>query len=168
MINIPTHVTWWRHYMETTLVLLVLHEVCPMVTLKSYTINGRVSGYLIRCDSTALYWWGTCWSMPNDALITNLGQYRKQLCDINTLLVWDLNRTAVAMANPGCSCVHFSGISTCRKTSRETDLHSQHPPIPTLYKISLPVYVIVTNKRFQPLTTTWYNSLVLPYSLLKI
>ena len=38
----------------------------------------------------------------------------------------------------------------------------------TQYKISLPVYVIAKNKRMLPLTTTWYNSLVLSYSLLKI
>ena len=45
---------------------------------------------------------------------------------------------------------------------------SQRPPLPTLYKISLPVYVIVTNKRLQPLITTWCNSLLLSLSLLKI
>ena len=62
----------------------------------------------------------------------------------------------------------FSGISTCGRTSRETVLHPQHPPLSTLCKISLHVYVIVANERLQPLTTTWYNSLVLSFSLLKI
>ena len=37
---------------------------------------------------------------------------------------------------------------------------------PTPHKIALPVYVTVTNKRLQPLTTTLYNSLVLSFSLL--
>ena len=74
----------------------------------------------------------------------------------------------IVMAKHGGSCVHFSGISTCGKTSRETVSHPQCPPLPTLCKISLPIYVIVTNKLLQPLTTTWYDSLVLSISLLKI
>ena len=45
----------------------------------------------------------------------------------------------------------FSGISTCGRTSRESVSHPQRPPLPTLYKISLSAYVIVTNKRLQPL-----------------
>ena len=74
----------------------------------------------------------------------------------------------IVMAKHGGSCVHFSGISTCGRTSRETVSHPQCPPLPTLCKISLPIYVIVTNKLLQPLTTTWYDSLVLSISLLKI
>ena len=89
------------------------------------------------------------------------------------LLVCDLNRTPVVMAKHGGPCVHCSGISTCGRTSREIVSHPLRPPLPTLYKISLPVYyyhlpVIVTNKKLQPLTTTWFNSLVLSFSLLKI
>ena len=83
------------------------------------------------------------------------------------LLVCDLNRTPIVMANHGGPCVHFSGISTCGRTSRETVLHPQHAQLPTLCKISLPVYDIVTNEQLQPLTTTWYNSLVLSFSFLK-
>ena len=86
----------------------------------------------------------------------------------NWLLVCDLNRTPIVMAKHGGSCVHFSGISTCGRTSRETVSHSQRPSSATLYKISLPIYVIVTNKMLQPLTTAWYNSLVLSFLLLKI
>ena len=84
------------------------------------------------------------------------------------LLVCDLNRTPIVMAKHGGSCVHFSGISTFGRTSRETVSHPQCPPLPTLCKISLPIYVIVTNKLLQLLTTTWYDSLVLSFSLLKI
>ena len=69
----------------------------------------------------------------------------------------DLNRTPVVMAKHGGSCVHFSWISTCGRTLRDTVLHPQRQWLPTLYRISLPVYVIVTNKRLQLLTTTWYN-----------
>ena len=74
----------------------------------------------------------------------------------------------IVMAKHGGSCVHFSGISTCGRTSRETVSHPQCPPLPTLCKIYLPIYVVVTNKLLQPLTTTWYDSLVLSTSLLKI
>ena len=74
----------------------------------------------------------------------------------------------IVMAKHGGSCVHFSGISTCGRTSRETVAHPQCPPLPTLCNISLPIYVIVTNILLQPLTTTWYDSLVLSISLLKI
>ena len=52
------------------------------------------------------------------------------------------------MAKHGGSRVHFSGISTCGRTSRETVSRPQCPPC----KISLPIYVIVTNKLLQPLT----------------
>ena len=55
----------------------------------------------------------------------------------------------------------FSGIATCGRTSRETVSHPQHAPLPTLCKTSLPIYV--TNERLQPLTATWYNSLVLSF-----
>ena len=79
------------------------------------------------------------------------------------LLVCDLNRTPIVMAKHEGSFVHFSGISTCGRTSRETASHPQRPPLTTLHEISLPVYVIVTNKRLQHLTT-WYNSLVLSFS----
>ena len=95
------------------------------------------------------------------------------LDDLNTFdlcisLMCDLNRTPIVMAKHGGSCVHFAGISTCGRTSRETVSHPQCPPLPTLCKISLPIYVIVTNKLLQPLTTTWYDSLVPSFSLLKI
>ena len=73
----------------------------------------------------------------------------------------------IVMAKHGGSCVHFSGISTCGRTSPETVSHPQRQPLPTAYKISLPVHVIVTNKRLQLLATTLYNSLVLSFSLLK-
>ena len=59
-------------------------------------------------------------------------------------LLW--NRSSV-MAKHGGPCVHFSGISTCGRTSRETVSHPQHAPLPILCKISLPVHVIVTNGR---------------------
>ena len=72
----------------------------------------------------------------------------------------------IVMAKHGGSCVHFSGISTCGRTSRETVSHSQRQLLPTPHKIALPVYVTVTNKRLQPLTTTLCNSLVLSFSLL--
>ena len=67
------------------------------------------------------------------------------------ILVCDLNRTPIVMAQHGGSCVHFSGISTCGRTSRETVSHPQRQILPTPYRISLSVDVILTNKRLQPL-----------------
>ena len=52
----------------------------------------------------------------------------------------------IVMAKHGGSCVHFSEISTCGRTSRETVSYPQCPPLPTLCKISLPIYVIMTNQ----------------------
>ena len=45
-------------------------------------------------------------------------------------------------------------------------IHSVHRYQLRLCKISLPIYVIVTNKLLQPLTATWYDSLVLSFSML--
>ena len=47
------------------------------------------------------------------------------------LLVCDLNRTPIVIAKHGGSCVHFSGISTCGRTSPETVSHPQRQPLPT-------------------------------------
>ena len=60
------------------------------------------------------------------------------LFDINLWLVCDLNRTPIVMAIHWGSCVHFSGISTCGRTSRETVSHPQRQPLPTPYNIALP------------------------------
>ena len=86
---------------------------------------------------------------------------------LSDFLVCDLNRIPIVMAKHGGSCVHFSGISTCGRTSPETVSHPQRQPLPTPSKISLSVYVIVTNKRLQPLTIILYILLVLSFSLLK-
>ena len=42
----------------------------------------------------------------------------------------------IVMTKHGGSCVHFSEISTCGRTSRETVSHPQCPPLPTLCEIS--------------------------------
>ena len=93
--------------------------------------------------------------------------FREYFCSFSSksyyfyiLGVSHLNRTPIVMAKHRCSCVHFSGISTCGRTSRETVSHPQCPPLPTIYKMSLPVYVIVTNKWLQPLTITWYIDII--------
>ena len=82
----------------------------------------------------------------------------------------------IVMAKHGGSCVHFSGISICGRTSRETVSHPQCPPLPTLCKISLPIYVIVTNKYWNwcrciqrkdsagvILTASWFNDINIGY-----
>ena len=101
--------------------------------------------------------YGTTWSYCETVILWNsLGD---DWCAI-------LIAHQIVMAKHGGSCVHFSGISTCGRTSRETVSHSQRQPLPNPHKIALPVYVTVTNKQLQPLTTTLYNSLVLSFSLL--
>ena len=170
--------SWWRHEMETFSALLAFCEGHPPISggfpsqnpatrsfdvffdlhLNNGSANNRDSGDL-RCHRAhygvivmvycILFW--IHWNLS-----------------VIPLLVCDLNRTSIVMAKHGGSCVHLSGISTCGRTSRETVSHPQCPPLPTLCKISLPIYVIVTNKLLQPLTTTWYDSLGLSFSLLKM
>ena len=94
--------------------------------------------------------------------VTNISKNNCQRCDNKWLwacsLVCDLNRT------PNCYGKTWRFLCPFFK-----NLHLREcPPLPTLCKISLPIYVIVTNKLLQPLTTTWYDSLVLSFSLLKI
>ena len=57
---------------------------------------------------------------------------------VSKLMVCDLNRRSIVMAKHGGSCVHFSGISTCGTTSRQTVSHPQRPPLPILYKYLYP------------------------------
>ena len=83
------------------------------------------------------------------------------------LLMYDLNRTPIVMAKHGGSRVHFSGISTCERTSREIVSHPQRPPLGFCTKYLYPS-TLFWQIKLKPLTTTWYNSLVLYYSLLKI
>ena len=60
-------------------------------------------------------------------------------------LVCDLNRTPIVMAKHGGSCVHFSVISTCGRTSPETVSHPQRQPLPISYKISGAILFVVDN-----------------------
>ena len=125
-----------------------------------------------------IFFWND-WYGPqpaDDVLSVGVGSLWFALCDIilqinsfQQRVYWCAILIAhqIVMAKHGGSCVHFSGISTCGKTSPETVSHPQRQPLPTAYKISLPVHVIVTNKRLQLLATTLYNSLVLSFSLLK-
>ena len=125
--------------------------------------------YRFRCGNTilllamALYCHRVLFTINNEEMWQKYRYF--YFCQF---LVCDLNRTPIVTAKHGGPCVHFSGISTCRRTSRETVSHPQHAPLPTLCKIYSPVYVIMTNERLQPVTTTWYSSLVLSFSLLKI
>ena len=83
-------------------------------------------------------------------------------------LVCDLIRTPVVMAKQWILlCPFFSNLHLRENLARDC-CTSTASTVTTLYKTSLPVYIIVTNRRLQPLTTAQYNSLVLSYSLLKI
>ena len=128
-----------------------------MHTRKTFSINSiQISLYDISLTQNILY------QIKRDvAVLKRLGcPQRNQrtwwqivATPYTGLLVCDLNRTPIVMAEHGVSCVHFSGISICGRISRQTVSHPQRPPLLTLCKISLPVYVIVTNERLQPLTT---------------
>ena len=129
----------------------------------SHALTSSITMRNNMCGSD--YWLMLSW------IYFNVYQGPMSQCCLNDQMVYwyaILIAHKIVMAKHGGSCVHFSGISTCGRTSRETVSHPQCPPLPTLCKISLPIYVIVTNKLLQPLTTTWYDSLVLFISLLKI
>ena len=74
----------------------------------------------------------------------------------------------IVMAKHGGSCVHFSGISTCGNLARDCFTSTASTVTNSVQNISLPVYVFVTNTRLQPLTRTFYNSMLASVSLLKI
>ena len=171
-----------------------LHLVEPSITLFTriqwpFYKNHILQAHFVEASGGELQW--ISWisipitSLNNDSHSTPMCyreyfkqpvDYRSWVCQLNarkpsaSSYHWCAILIAhqIVMAKHGGSCVHFSGISTCGRTSRETVSHPQCPPLPTLCKISLPIYVIVTNKLLQPLATTWYDSLVLSFSLLKI
>ena len=85
------------------------------------------------------------------------------------LLVCDLNRT------PNCYgktwrllCPFFSNLHLRENLVRDCFTSTASTVTNSVQSISLPVYVIVTNTRLQPLTTTIYNSMLVSFSLLKI
>ena len=85
------------------------------------------------------------------------------------LLVCDLNRT------PNCYgktwrllCPFFRNLHLRENLARDCFTSTASAVTNSVQNISLPVYVIVTNTRLQPLTTTFYNSMLVSFSLLKI
>ena len=85
------------------------------------------------------------------------------------LLVCDLNRT------PNCYgktwrllCPFFRNLHLRENLARDCFTSTSSTVTNSVQNISLPVYVIVTNTRLQPLTTTFYNSMLVSFSLLKI
>ena len=103
---------------------------------------------ILPCDLPSTAWayfeqdiengpWPLCqlfWQPRGNLDITSTG--------LSCLLVCDLNRTPIIMAKHGCSCVHFSGISTCGRTSRETVSHPQRQLLSTPHRIYLPIYLV--------------------------
>ena len=85
------------------------------------------------------------------------------------LLVCDLNCT------PNCYgktwkllCPFFRNLHLRENLARDCFTSTASTVTNCVQNISLPVYVIVTNTRLQPLTTTFYNSMLVSFSLLKI
>ena len=84
-------------------------------------------------------------------------------------LVWDLNCT------PNCYgktwrllCPFFRNLHLRENLARDCFTSTASTVTNSVQNISLAVYVIVTNIRLQPLTTTFYNSMLVYFSLLKI
>ena len=142
----------WR---QTGTILKVYDSVISIMKSNNMIRHSRLGSWTLVCQLKSKFCCSYC--------VT-----RNAIMGFTALLVCDLNRTPIVMAKHRGSRVHFTGISTCGRTSPETVSHPQRQPLPTPCKISLPVYVILTNKRLQPLTTTLYNSLVLSFTLLKI
>ena len=99
--------------------------------------------YLFRCmwiannyqqmTPLAFYYWNEkCWDLHR---LYTLSFYQnvKYNCWCAILIAHQ-----IVMAKHGGSCVHFSEISTCGRTSRETVSHPQCPPLPTLCKYLYP------------------------------
>ena len=85
------------------------------------------------------------------------------------LLVCDLNRT------PNCYgktwrllCPFFRNLHLRENLARDCFTSTASTVTNSVQNISLTVYVIVTNTLLQPLTTTFYNSMLVSFSLLKI
>ena len=85
------------------------------------------------------------------------------------LLVCDLNCT------PNCYgktwrllCPFFRNLHLRENLARDCFTSTASTVTNSVQNISLAVYVIVTNTRLQPLTTTFYNSMLVSFSLLKI
>ena len=140
----------WRHYAKWS---IHVHGSVNWVMTDSRNVLDPVMCQVITLTNAVSFVWNKI--QYND--ITNISSWKKlqgRLQRISAILTqhhwvdWCAILIAyqIVMAKHGGSCVHFSGISTCGRTSRETVSHPQCPPLPTLCKISLPIYVIVTNK----------------------
>ena len=92
----------------------------------------------------------------------------KYLCSPFTLC-WCVNRT------PNCYgktwrllCPFFRNLHLRENLARDCFTSTASTVTNSVQNISLPVYGIVTNTRLQPLTTTFYNSMLVSFSLLKV
>ena len=85
---------------------------------------------------TPFHWW---WPISICSAVVQLKVYWSTANKCFVFCFWCAILIAhqIVMAKHGGSCVHFSGISTCGRTSRETVSHPQRQPLPTPYKIFL-------------------------------
>ena len=107
----------------------------------------------------------------NEPITADDGQYDlyKTMPSSPTSLVCDLNRT------PNCYgktwrllCPFFKNLHLWENLARDCFTSTASTVTNSVQNISLTVYVIVTNTRLQPLSTTFYNSMLVCFSLLKI
>ena len=99
----------------------------------------------------------------------NNSQREMHVFTFSSFLMCDLNRT------PNCYgktwrllCPFFRNLHLRENLARDCFTSTASTVTNSAQYISLPVYVIVTNTRLQPLTTTFYNSMLVSFSLLKI
>ena len=84
-------------------------------------------------------------------------------------LVCDLNRTPTCYGKTRrLLCPFFRNLHLRENLARDCFTSTASTVTNSVQNISLPIYVIVTNTRLQPLTTTFYNSMLVSFSLLKI
>ena len=129
----------WRTPMKylCTCVKMVVNKIKAVWSVGCYghiTVNWIYQAcYPIQLQ----YTWKSCYIYFDSLLRVSKTLHTKlPVCPNSYSSVCDLNRTPIVMAKHGGSCVHFSGIPTCERTSRDTVSHPQRPPLPTLYIIS--------------------------------
>ena len=147
-------IPWWRHLMESFSALLALCEG-----------NSSVAGEF-PSQSPVTRSFDVFFDLRLNKRFSK--QSKRRWFETSQCSLWrQCNSCAILIAHQ----LLWQNMEAPVSIFQESPLAGEPPqrqPFQTLCKISLPVYVIVTNERLQPCTTTWYNSLVLSFSLLKI
>ena len=134
------HAVTSRHVtMQEVLGLQILHAFCRLKTQPHQLTNIETLGVISDtadnlpqdCENSgpsALELPQSC-VRPSIYVMAYVKKYAGGLIFCCNTMVYDLYRTSIVMAKHGGSCVHFTGISTCGRTSRETVSHPQSPTV---------------------------------------